>query len=267
MQSSKQNEPNPRHEFYRRAITILNQSRISFLVGGAFALKRYTGIARQWTKDFDIFIYPEDCEHVLEVFSASDYKTELTFPHWLGKAFCGEDLIDIIFSSGNGICKVDDAWFEHAIEGEILNMPVRLIPLEEMIWSKAFIMERERYDGADIAHILRACSKGLDWSRLLGRFGSYWRVLFSHLILFGFIYPDEQLQIPSWVMDELLSCLQNEINNPLSINRICQGTLLSVVQYRIDIECWEYRDARLIPRGNMTSEEIAHWTRAFEEDK
>jgi|SRR5581483_1157179 hypothetical protein len=104
MRSSKQNKPNPRHEFYRRAITILNQFRIPFLVGGAFALKRYAGIARQWTKDFDIFIYPRDCERVLELFSASGYKTELTFPHWLGKAFCGEDLIDIIFSSGNGIC-------------------------------------------------------------------------------------------------------------------------------------------------------------------
>jgi hypothetical protein len=61
--------------------------------------------------------------------------------------------------------------------------------------------------------------------------------------------------------------VQNEINNHLSVDRICQGTLLSVVQYRIDIECWGYRDARLIPRGNMRSEEIAHWTDAFKEDK
>jgi len=42
-----------------------------------------------------------------------------------------------------------------------------------MIWSKAFIMERDRYDGADIAHIIRTCGKGLDWSRLLHRFGSH----------------------------------------------------------------------------------------------
>ena len=38
-------------------------------------------------------------------------------------------------------------------------MPGPLIPAEEMIWSKAFIMERERYDGADVAHILRACAE------------------------------------------------------------------------------------------------------------
>jgi hypothetical protein len=146
-------------------------------------------------------------------------------------------------------------------------MPVRFSPPEEIIWSKAFIMERDRYDGADIAHILRVCGKDLDWSRLLRRFGPYWHVLFSHLILFGFIYPDQQLQIPNWVMDELLNRLQNVINSPLSIDRFCQGTLLSAVQYRIDIKFWGYRDARLIPRGNMTSEEIAHWSGAFDENK
>ncbi len=58
-----------------------------------------------------------------------------------------------------------------------------------MIWSKAFIMERERYDGADIAHLILACGRDLDWRRLLGRFGRRWRVLLSHLVLFGFVYP------------------------------------------------------------------------------
>ena len=27
--------------------------------------------------------------------------------------------------------------------------------MEESLWQKAFIMERERYDGADVAHLLR----------------------------------------------------------------------------------------------------------------
>ena len=58
----------------------------------------------------------------------------------------------MIFSSGNGVATVDDEWFAHAPEGEVLGLPVRLVPAEEMIWSKAFIMERERFDGADIMH-------------------------------------------------------------------------------------------------------------------
>ena len=64
----------------------------------------------------------------------------------------------------------------------VLDVPVRLIPAEEMIWSKAFVMERERYDGADVAHILRACAETLDWPRLLQRFDGHWRVLLQHLV-------------------------------------------------------------------------------------
>jgi len=48
-------------------------------------------------------------------------------------------------------------------------------------------MERERYDGADIAHILRARAADLDWERLLERFAGHWHVLLSHLILFEYL--------------------------------------------------------------------------------
>ena len=61
-----------------------------------------------------------------------------------------------------------------------------------MIWTKAFVMERERYDGGDVAHLLLKCSEQLDWHRLVSRFDSHWRVLLSHLILFGYIYPSEK---------------------------------------------------------------------------
>jgi hypothetical protein len=40
-------------------------------------------------------------------------------------------------------------------------------------------MERERFDGADVAHIILAYGDRLDWRRLLERFGStggsWWR--------------------------------------------------------------------------------------------
>ena len=92
------------------------------------------------------------------------FATELTFPHWLGKAYAGDRFIDLIFSAGNGVAAVDDLWFAHAPPGEVLGVPVRLCPPEEMIWSKAFIMERERYDGADVAHLILACGRELDWA-------------------------------------------------------------------------------------------------------
>ena len=120
------------HQFYRTALSALQEARMPFLVGGAYALAQLTGVVRH-TKDLDIFTRPGDCERVLETLSASGYQTELTDPRWLAKAFEGEDFIDVIFSSGNAIAEVDDAWFEHAIEARMLGLPVQLCPPEEMI--------------------------------------------------------------------------------------------------------------------------------------
>jgi hypothetical protein len=129
-----------------------------------------------------------------------------------------------------------------------------------MIWSKSMIMERERYDGADVAHLLRHCSGLLNWDRLVRRFGPNWRILLSHLVLFGFIYPGERALVPSAVMRDLVNRLLGELDVPTRDSKVCQGTLLSRGQYLVDIDEWGYEDARMQPRGSMTASQIAHWT-------
>src|SRR5262245_37737730 len=220
--------------FYAHAVAILNESSVSFLIGGSYASHIFTGIAPQ-TKDLDVFVRRADSRRALDALAAAGYLTELTFPHWLGKVFCGEDFIDVIFSSGNGLCDVDDAWFEHAIDGTVLDLPVKLCPPEEMVWQKCFIMERERFDGADVAHLLRACADRMDWPRLLQRFGPHWRVLLAHLVLFGFIYPANRSEMLDAVVQELLRRLQDEVNSPVPQEECCLGTLLSRSQYLIDV--------------------------------
>ncbi len=159
---------------------------------------------------------------------------------------------------------MDDDWFAHAVDEEVLGVPVKLCPPEEMIWSKAFIMERERYDGGDVAHLFRHCSGLVDWQRLLSRFNGHWRVLLSHLVLFGFIYPGERALIPAPVMKELMNRLMAELEVPTRDSKVCQGTLLSRAQYLVDVEEWGYEDARITPRGSMTEEQIAVWTAAID---
>jgi hypothetical protein len=250
------------HTFYRDTLEHLRRHGVPFLVGGAYALAHYGGVQRA-TKDFDIFVRPADCGRTLAVLAALGLRTEVTFTHWLGKAFCGEYFIDVIFGSGNGLCRVDDEWFAHAIDLELWGVPVQIVPAEEMIWSKASIMERDRFDGADIAHVLRAHGPELDWGRLLARFGGHWRILLAHLVLYGFIYPSERERIPGAVLEELLERLRRDSATPPADDRLCRGTLLSILQYRTDVEEWGYRDARLPPEGTMSPEEIARWMAAF----
>jgi hypothetical protein len=251
--------------FYRDALSRLDEAGIPYLVGGAYAFARYTGIERH-TKDFDIFIRREDFDRIKEVESKAGYETELTFPHWLGKTFHGDDFVDLIFSAGNGVAKVDELWFEHAVPGVVIGMEVKLIPPEEMIWSKGLIMERERFDGADVAHVIKAVGPQLDWRRLLDRYAEHWRALFAHLVLFGFIYPAHRSNVPQWVMKELMGRLEKEVEAPDSDEKICFGTIISRQQYLKDIDDWGYADARLQPRGNMSEEDIAHWTAGIAQD-
>jgi hypothetical protein len=261
--SSKSEIDEQTKAFYSETLKVLNASGIPFLVGGAYALAQYTGIERH-TKDLDVFVRREDCLRTLAVLRRAGYRTEMTFPHWLGKAFHGGEFVDVIFSSGNAIAEVDDLWFEHSVDGEILGVAVKLSPVEEMIWSKAFVMERERYDGADVAHILRMCGSALDWRRLLNRFEDNRRVLFAHLTLFGFIYPSERNKVPQWVMKELLTYLSEELDSEPKDEKICRGTLISRAQYLVDVDRDGFRDARLEPAGKMTAEEIEHWTAAID---
>jgi Nucleotidyl transferase of unknown function (DUF2204) len=244
--------------FYRDALAILKNAGIPHLVGGAYAFARYTGIERH-TKDFDVFICREDFGRAAWAFQKAGYKTELTFPHWIGKAFKGEDFVDLIYSAGNGVAIVDGTWFEHAVKEQVFGVDVELIPAEEMIWSKGLIMERERFDGADVAHVIRAVGKEMDWHRVLERFGPFWRALYAHLVLFGFIYPSHRDNVPEWLMEELGNRVHEETLKGDLDKKICYGTIISRQQYLKDIDEWGYIDARL-DCGTMSEEEIEAWT-------
>jgi hypothetical protein len=244
--------------FYRHALQILTEAGIPHLVGGAYAFARYTGIERH-TKDFDVFIRREDFGRASWAFQKAGYKSELNFPHWLGKAYKDDDFVDLIFSAGNGVAKVDDLWFDHAVPDRVFGMDVDLIPAEEMIWSKGLIMERERFDGADVAHVIRATGHQLDWQRLLDRYGAYWRALYAHIVLYGFIYPSKRDQVPAWVVDELTKRMHEETHAPNAQEEVCYGTIVSRQQYLKDIEEWGYADARLADEW-MSEADIKLWT-------
>jgi len=245
--------------FYRDALGRLLDTKIPFLVGGAYALQIHTGIVRR-TKDFDIFVLEKDARQVLQLLSQAGYNAELTFPHWLGKAFCGENFIDVIFNSGNGICSVDDLWFKYAAKGNVLGFDLMLCPVEETIWQKAFILERDRCDVADVAHLIRSCGHRMDWRRLLDRFAERWQVLLAQLVFYRFIFPGHPDQVPDWVLGDLMARLAQHQGTD---TKVCYGTLLSATQYLNDIELEGYEDARLRPRGEMSEEDVALWTANF----
>jgi hypothetical protein len=251
-------------EFYRATLRALEAGGVPFLLGGAYAFGLYVGINRQ-TKDLDVFVRPSDHDRALEALAAAGFRTERTFSHWLSKAFSGPDYADIIHSSSNGIVTVDDGWFDHAVEGELLGETILMIPPEEMIWSKAFTMERDRFDGADINHLIQTLGHRLDWDRLLARFGPHSNVLLAHLVLFSFVYPQKRDHLPERVLNRLWQQLYADRDTPVPEGvRLCRGTLLASSQYQTDVHYKGYQDARLQPHGRLTEADAAGWDSSLE---
>lgn len=247
------------HAFYRDALQTLHDGGIPFLLGGGYALRHWTGIARD-SKDLDIFVKGDDLARGLELLEARGYLTKTPFPHWLAKVYHADKFIDVIFNSGNGLTRVDAGWFTHAEDGRFLGLPVKICPAEETLWSKSFVIERERCDAADVAHLIRAQGHRLDWARLVDRFGPHGRVLFAHLVLFGFIYPGERDRVPTWVIERLYHDMRREeahVND-----EVCRGTLLSRAQFLVDVERWGYKDART-ELGVMRASQVEVWTAAI----
>lgn len=226
-----------------RAIEVLLEAGVPFLVGGAYAYATYTGIYRD-TKDLDLFPRKCDAERALVALEQDGWRTEHVDEVWLYKAWRGEYFVDFIFSSGNGVATVDDEWFTHAKKATIFGHPCLLAPVEETIWSKAFVNERERYDGADINHLILKVGTRMDWERLLRRFDRYWEVLLSHLMMFRFAYPCERDLVPSWLMTELMSRTLDTLKEGNWDERLCRGNLISRVNYTVDIHHWGYGDGR-----------------------
>jgi Nucleotidyl transferase of unknown function (DUF2204) len=251
-------------DVHLKSVAALLNAKVPFLVGGAYVVEVYTGVSRR-TKDFDVCIRPQDVNAALDVLARAGYNTEVTSPHWLAKAKRGRDYIDLIFRAGNGLCEVDDSWFDRARDHDLLGLHVKLCAPEEMIWMKAYIMERERFDGADIAHLLLSCADKMVWPHLIARFGPDWRVLLSHLVLFGYIYPSERERIPIAVTDQLIERLRTE-RPAIEGERVCRGTLLSRQQYLVDVQEWGFQDARLEDRVHMGPDDIAEWTEAAPKD-
>jgi len=227
--------------FYTRGLDALTASGIPFLVAGSHAVSAYTGIRRA-TKDLDVFVKAGDFPRVLSHFKQLGHTIAVEDERWIGKVFEGEHFFDVIFASANGTMPVTDEWFAHARETTLLDKPVCMLSPTELIWSKAFIQLRHRYDGADVVHVILKQHEHIDWERLLRHLELHWEVLLMHLLNFRWIFPSERDHVPEWLMDELLERLRHQRELPPPQIKICRGRMFSRIDYEQAVHEWGFAD-------------------------
>ncbi len=227
--------------FYAEALRDLAATDLPFLLAGTYAVSAYTGISRP-TKDLDIFCKAGDSPRILGHFHDLGFSIEIEDERWLGKVHKGRHFFDVIYASSNGTMPVNDQWFEHAREIEVFGTQVQIVAPTELIWSKAFIQMRHRYDGADVIHVILKQHDQIDWQRLLGYMELHWEMLLVHLMNFRWAYPTERNRVPRWLMDELMDRLRHQLDLPPPQMKVCRGRMLSRVDYAMAVEEWGFAD-------------------------
>lgn len=232
--------PEAQEELFREVLEVLNGCQISYAVSGAFALHYHTGIWRN-TKDLDLFLTAEELPKAMACLERNGLGCEVCDPVWLAKAKRNDYFVDLITGMSNAVIVVDDSWIKNSKASDVLGIPTRVLPAEELLASKLFVMRRERYDFADIAHVIFGTKGALDWNRILKLVHEHWEVLLGTLVLFRYVYPANSHYVPASVWQHLLTRFQAELASPNPTAKF-RGSLIDDNMFAIDVEEWGMDD-------------------------
>lgn len=234
---------------YREVLLLLRDHNLPYAVSGAFALQQHTGIWRI-TKDLDLFLTSETVPKALALLREKGFFCEIADPIWLAKAHRDGYFVDLITGMSNAALVVTDAWIAHSSPAVVVGVETRVLAAEELILSKLFVTRRERFDGADIAHVIYGTRGELDWRRIFDSIGEHWEILLWALILFRYVYPAQTDYVPRAVWDELLARFTSAVKDPDPEARF-RGSLIDDKMFAIDVAEWrmadilsEYRERR-----------------------
>jgi hypothetical protein len=175
-------------------------------MSGGFAVSFYTSLWRN-SKDMDLCVRPADREAMIQVTRDCgfiDYYDEKPYDRgWIYRSTRDGMIVDIIWQLANYRGEVDDAWVTLGPEVSLHDQRVRLVPPEEIIWSKIHVVQRERSDWPDILNVLYAAGERMDWHRLVERLGGEERLLGSLVLLFSWLAPGRARAFPPWIWERL----------------------------------------------------------------
>lgn len=227
-------------QLFREVLTLLNDCKVPYVVSGAFALLQHTGIGRD-TKDLDVFLTADDVPHALHCLSQAGFACEICDPVWLAKAHRNGFFVDLITGMSNAVVRVDPSWIERGRPARIVGVTTKVLAPEELIASKLFVTRRERFDGADIVHVIHGTQGQLDWHRILALAGEHWEIVLWALVLFHYVYPAHSDYVPRPLWEELLSRFREAVASPRP-DATFRGSLIDENMFAIDVQEWGMED-------------------------
>jgi hypothetical protein len=193
-------------EVYRRVMEEARSAGVRFAFGGAFATGVYTGDLRN-TKDFDFYILPQQRDAMIQATQRAGLQDHYdTLPYdraWIYRASTDGIIVDTIWAMANLKTEVDDRWITAGPEVRLRGEPIRAIPIEDLIWSKLYVIQRERCDWGDVLNLIDAQTGTIGWDQLIDRMGEDAPLLAGVLKLYAWLAPERVVEIPSRVWNRL----------------------------------------------------------------
>jgi hypothetical protein len=242
--------PEKQEMLFHEVLALFEQNKIAYAVAGAFALREHTGIYRD-TKDLDVFLTSKNVALALDCLRKEGFDCQICDPVWLYKAHRDRFFVDLITGMSNAALVVEDSWIERAIPAVVHGVQTSVLGAEELLASKLFVTRRERFDGADIAHVIYGTRGRLDWPRVLSLVGEHWEVLFWALVLFRYVYPAQTNYVPAETWGELIGRFQSAVSQPDPAAKF-RGSLIDEKMFAVDVKEWgldnllvDFRNRRL----------------------
>jgi hypothetical protein len=184
-------------------VDTLEANEIRYLVIGGIATTVWG--RNRWTRDIDIFVRPEDRDHVMELLAERGIETRDEYPHWLSKATKGELTADVISRSTRDIL-LDDLMWERRACRSFEGRELPLVPAEDLLVMKAIatVEDTPRYWYDALSIIGHA---ELDWEYLLLRARQHGPRRILSLLLYA---QSDDLLVPAWVVDDLYAALRDD---------------------------------------------------------
>ena len=182
---------------FSEIIQAAEEAGVNILIGGALGLSAYMPLQRH-TKDVDLYVLPEDRPRLVSVLNElgfDDLYEQMPYDRgWIYRGVRRGVIADVIWGFANKHALVDPYWFRFSREMMCSETALRIVPPEELIWAKLFVLQRDRCDWPDLLNLLYYAGPTLDWGRLRSRLGDDSPLLDGLISVFSWVCPGRLLE-------------------------------------------------------------------------